>query len=197
MTIRSLVGASEGYDESRFSLINANPSVLNGSFESIATVTVGSGGATNIDFTNIPQTYAHLQVRFVSRGLTGSTDTPPTLRVNFSSPPASSLHGIRGNGTSNLAEATAFSDTYFTRTPANTALANVFGAHVIDFYDYSSTTKRKTVRAIGGFDRNGAGWVGSYSGVQVLTSGITSIRLFPFSGNWAEHTTAALYGIKE
>jgi hypothetical protein len=32
-----------------------------GDFESIATVTVGSGGSAVISFTSIPSTYAHLQ----------------------------------------------------------------------------------------------------------------------------------------
>ena len=35
------------------------------SFESIATVTVGSGGAANVEFTSIPGTYTHLQLRAI------------------------------------------------------------------------------------------------------------------------------------
>ena len=38
-----------------------------GDFESIATVTVGSGGASSIEFTSIPGTYQHLQVRGLLR----------------------------------------------------------------------------------------------------------------------------------
>ena len=34
-----------------------------GDFESIATVTIGSGGASNAEFTSIPSTYKHLQIR--------------------------------------------------------------------------------------------------------------------------------------
>ena len=34
-----------------------------GDFESIATVTVGGGGAASIEFTSIPGTYQHLQIR--------------------------------------------------------------------------------------------------------------------------------------
>ena len=36
-------------------------------FESIATVTVGSGGSSTISFTSIPGTYKHLQVRGIGR----------------------------------------------------------------------------------------------------------------------------------
>jgi hypothetical protein len=34
-----------------------------GDFESIATVSVGSGGAADVEFTSIPATYTHLQIR--------------------------------------------------------------------------------------------------------------------------------------
>jgi hypothetical protein len=37
-----------------------------GDFESIATVTVGGGGAANVEFTSIPATYTHLQLRIIS-----------------------------------------------------------------------------------------------------------------------------------
>lgn len=195
-TITVTATASNTSGNSAQGSVSATSQIL-GDYESIATVTVGSGGAATIDFTSIPQTYAHLQIRFVSRGLATATDVLPSFRVNFSAPPAGSVHGIRGNGTSNSAESIAFSDPYFARTSANNALGSVFGSHVIDLYDYSSTTKRKTVRAIGGHDRSDAGWIGAYSGVLATTSQITSIRLFPFANNWAQYTTAALYGIKE
>ena len=37
------------------------------SYESIATVSVGSGGAANAEFTSIPSTYTHLQIRCIAR----------------------------------------------------------------------------------------------------------------------------------
>jgi hypothetical protein len=36
-------------------------------FESIATTTVGAGGATTITFSSIPATYQHLQIRVLAR----------------------------------------------------------------------------------------------------------------------------------
>ena len=36
------------------------------SYESIATVTVGSGGTSEINFTSIPATYTHLQLRIIT-----------------------------------------------------------------------------------------------------------------------------------
>ena len=37
------------------------------SYESIATVSVGSGGAANVEFTSIPGTYTHLQIRAIGQ----------------------------------------------------------------------------------------------------------------------------------
>ena len=38
-----------------------------GDFESISTVSVGSGGAANVEFTSIPATYTHLQIRSLAQ----------------------------------------------------------------------------------------------------------------------------------
>jgi hypothetical protein len=39
------------------------------SYESIATVTVGGGGAATVAFTSIPATYTHLQIRGIGRSM--------------------------------------------------------------------------------------------------------------------------------
>ena len=51
---------------SRSALVG-NPVIMPGSYESIATVTVGSGGAASVEFTSIPSTYTHLQIRAIVR----------------------------------------------------------------------------------------------------------------------------------
>jgi len=38
---------------------------LIGDFESIATVSVGSGGAADVTFSSIPATFTHLQIRYI------------------------------------------------------------------------------------------------------------------------------------
>ena len=46
---------------------SVTPFAADGNYESIATVTVGSGGTSTISFTSIPQTYTHLQLRYIAR----------------------------------------------------------------------------------------------------------------------------------
>ncbi len=164
-----------------------------GDFESIATVTVGSGGASSIEFTSIPQTYQHLQIRSVSRcSDTAAVDAAVVLQINGVS--VERTHGLFGSGSA----AGAFSGTsgYAMNTLGTNALANAFAASIIDILDYASTSKNKTIRAFNGYDVSGSGgYIFVYSSLRVTTAAVTSIRL---SGgwNWLQHTTFALYGIK-
>ena len=49
------------------------------SYESIQTITVGSGGASTIVFSSIPSTYAHLQIRALNiTTATTRSSFPPT-----------------------------------------------------------------------------------------------------------------------
>ena len=54
-----------------------------GSFSSIATVTVGSGGSSTVSFISIPQTYKHLQLRGIAKGTTSYSSGTDTAYLNF------------------------------------------------------------------------------------------------------------------
>jgi hypothetical protein len=71
------------------------------SYESIATVTVGSGGAANVEFTSIPATYTHLQVRGIGRSLEANTGVDVQyLRFNSDTGSNYAWHQLVGNGSS-------------------------------------------------------------------------------------------------
>ena len=62
-------------------MLAGNPAVVLSSYDSIATVTVGSGGSSSIVFSSIPQTYKHLQIRgFVQT--TRATYPADLLKIN-------------------------------------------------------------------------------------------------------------------
>jgi len=65
-----------------------------GDFESIATVTVGSGGAASIEFASIPSTFQHLQIRFM--GLLSSSNQGVWVRFNDDSAANYSCHLLYG-----------------------------------------------------------------------------------------------------
>lgn len=166
---------------------------LFGQYESIQTITVGAGGQGAVEFTNIPGTFQHLQVRSISRcSDTAAVDAAVILQVNGVS--VERNHGLSGSGSA----AGAFSGAsgYSMNTLGANALANTFAASVIDILDYTSTSKNKTIRVLNGYDVNGSGgYIIIYSSLRVTTSAVTSLRLYG-GWNWLQHTTFALYGIK-
>jgi hypothetical protein len=168
-----------------------------GDFESIATVTVGAGGAANIEFTSIPSTYTHLQVRLIARLSTADTGGNVFLQFNSDTASNYSWHYVEGDGaTANAGASANASQILCGRTTAATATAGQFGAAVIDILDYKNTNKYKTTRTLTGSDRNGAGVVRLDSGNWRNTNAITSIKLNPSTDNFVQYSQAALYGIK-
>jgi hypothetical protein len=166
-----------------------------GDFESIATVTVGSGGASSAEFTSIPSTYQHLQVRIIARRSAGIY-RDMSMTINTSSG-MTRRHALSGDGSS----VSAGSDTAnsFGFLVLSTDTASVFAAAVVDILDYASTSKTKVLRTFTGNDRNGSGNVGIFSALYDTTSAISSIKIEPYAAGtdkFAEHSTFALYGVK-
>jgi hypothetical protein len=166
-------------------------------FNSISTVTVGSGGASTITFNSIPATYSHLQIRGVARG-SGTTSFGVLMRFNGDTASNYSSHRLDGNGTTATGGANSSVGAMYTNLmmPKSSANSNVFGAAVFDILDYSNVNKFKSVNTIFAFDTNGSGQVGLGSGNWRSTSAISSITLVPESDNFAQYSTFALYGIK-
>jgi hypothetical protein len=181
------------------SMLAGNPVFLDTAFESIATVSVGSGGAATVTFSSIPQTFTHLQVRAIARGSINTATVTADMQFNNDTGSNYGMHYILGNGTAaSVGSDIGVNRTYGLQIPGLPAIASVFGTGVIDILDYSSTSKYKTIRTLTGFDNNGSGRVLLRSGLWMSTSAISTIKLFDsdYSGNFAQYSTFALYGIK-
>ena len=161
-----------------------------GDFESIATVTVGSGGASSVSFTSIPSTYTHLQIRGNLRA-DGNTDF---MQFNGDTGANYMRHYVYGAGTSRTSGGEANAVSCYAGISAT--VANTFAPLTIDIYDYANTNKYKTTRSFSGFDQNTSWWVAMYSSCWRNTNAITSITLFAQTSNWSQYTTFALYGVK-
>lgn len=170
-----------------------------GDFESIATVTVGSGGASSIDFTSIPGTYQHLQIRLMSRAnFSFAGGLQVIIRFNSDTGNNYRWHRLHGDGASVVAAANASAGGFIgmQKSIADTTTgSSVFSGQIVDILDYASSSKTTTVRAFNGYDANGIGTVSIQSGLWTSTNSVTSIALTS-DGNWIQHTTAALYGVK-
>ena len=76
---------------------------------------------------------------------------------------------------------------------------STFGATILDFLDYTSTTKKKVYSSFTGFDNNSStnGINAVYTGYWAGTSAISSMVFQDDAGyNLSAGTTIALYGIK-
>ena len=167
-----------------------------GDFESIATVTVGSGGASSVSFTSIPNTYTHLQVRILTRSTFTDTQWPIFVQPNSDNGNNYSYHNLSGDGSSASASAASTQGLMqLGDTSAANGLASSFGVFIIDFLDYANTNKYKTSRTLYGYDLNGSGKVGMRSGLWQSTSAITSL-VFGTGSNFAQYSHFALYGIR-
>jgi hypothetical protein len=166
-----------------------NPS----SFESIATVTVGAGGASSISFSSIPATYQHLQIRYFGRNTTDN-NAAVYMTTNGDTGSNYSWHQVFGSGSS--AGTQAFASQTYMSVGQESSTSNVFDAHIVDLLDYANTNKNKTVRTLGGWEDNTQGRVFLRSGLWMNTAAISSITLTPSSSNFAQYSSFALYGIK-
>lgn len=161
-------------------------------FESIATVTVGAGGATPINFTSISSDYQHLQIRLLAKATSGAFQN---IIMRFNSDTGSNynwhiLEGV-GSGTPTSGSSVNDSSIYMLQdTSGGYAVA------VLDILDYKNTNKYTTIRCLSGADLNGSGKVHMWSGAWRNTAAITSISIAHVSNSFDQYSHFALYGIK-
>jgi len=182
------------------SFLAGNPAVVFSSYESIASVTVGSGGAANVEFTSIPATYTHLQLRF---SLIYSTSGNTPLYLNFNSDTGAnySRHSLRTDGSG--------SPSISAGGNANQSDMDIYGyivgsdtvnptVGVVDILEYKNTNIYKTIRSLvgcGGSLGANTGEINFTSNNWRNTSAITSIKI-DGDFNFAQYSYFGLYGIK-
>ncbi len=174
-------------------------------YQLIASATAGAS-TSSLDFTSIPATYTDLLLKVNGR----TTDTSQIrdyflLRFNSSASGYSRtwLTGYDGGAVTSAAGST---DTYGFCGTVNGFLsqANTFGNSEIYIPSYaSSVQKMYHADCSGGFNSTTTYMMNITNVIWNNTAAITSISLFPAngnvsspSGNWAQNSTAYLYGIK-
>lgn len=198
MSVRSVAQAGLSGVGKRPALTSAyDRSSFPGSFELISRVEVGAGGASSIEFTSIPGTYQHLQVRGITRVDTGTVQIGLSVRLNGVTSSDYAVHILYGDGsTVSAAGAASNTNPYVLETIGASATAGAFAGFVLDIVDYASTSKATTMRGFSGSDANGLGQVRLGSGLWTSTSAVTSLSLQnPSSFNFAQYSRASLYGV--
>ena len=162
-------------------------------YEAIATVTVGSGGAADIEFTSIPATYTDLVLKLSARGTRALTYE--AIKVEFNGSTANlSCKQLYGDGAAAASSSNGTQIVFDTDAANNTT--SVFGSHEIYIPNYAGSTN-KSVSIDSVMEQNGTtAYAELVAGLWADISSITSIKLLPAAANFAEHSTATLYGIK-
>jgi hypothetical protein len=161
-----------------------------GAYDALGTITVGSTAVSSVTFSGIPSGYKHLQVRGI---VLTSGATNPTWRVNEDTSGSYYGHHLWGTGAAVASNAQSGTGVFWNYNPS----ASYPSVFIMDWLDYSSTTKNKTMRTFAGSDTNGGvGEVALWSGLYTRLNPISSITLDGNGVNFTQNSHFALYGVK-
>lgn len=162
-------------------------------YNKIATVTVGAGGASSIAFSSIPNTYTDLKiVCSVKSTNNASTWTDIQVRPNGST---TSFSGktLLGYGTT----VGSNSDTNPSAGQQSAVGSNIFSSSEVYIPNYNSSTNKSwsTDSTTESNDTSSSiSWLGAY--LWSNTAAITSITLASVQHSFDQHSSFTLYGIK-
>jgi hypothetical protein len=157
----------------------------------IETVTVtAGGGAASIAFSSIPQTFTDLKLVMSLRASDAATQILLSLNGSTSNFSARYLFGdgsIPSSGT--LAR-------YVGALTPSSFTASTFGNTELYIPNYAGSTN-KSYSDDGAVENNATtGYLSFVAGLWSDTSAITSLTLTGNTGNFVQHSSASLYGIK-
>jgi hypothetical protein len=162
-------------------------------FKKIQTVTVGSGGAASIDFTSIPQTFTDLKIVMSLRS-TGTGVSTRYAAVSFNSNTSNyTYRRLYGNGSSTGSDNGSLR--IIGTIPGSTVTASVFGS--IELYVPNYTSANNKSYSCDSVEENNATGAEQdlIAGLWSNTAAITSVTLTSDVGNFAEYSSATLYGV--
>jgi hypothetical protein len=151
------------------------------------------------NFTSIPQTFTHLQLRCFGRTTNASIGAFGYIYYNLDFGNNYTQHYLQGDGSSaSSSGAVSLIGNNLVTPTGSSATSNVYNNTIVDILDYSNANKYKTNRQIGGFDNNGSGYVQMFSGLWQSTAAINLIQVSTGNSSvyWAAGTRFDLYGIQ-
>ena len=170
-------------------------------FTKIASVSVGSGGASSIDFTSIPSTYTDLQVLISARGDVSSASNADdiSIRLNNDSGANYSYRGLTGTGSTSgsfsLTGETQF--TYIAFAGSSNSTANTFGNSSVYFPNYTSSSQKSLSADVVTENNATLTYMRLNAGLWTGTAAINRMTLTIVGGNFVQYSTATLYGINK
>jgi hypothetical protein len=164
-------------------------------YSKLASVTVGSGGSSSINFIAIPQNYTDLIIFISSRNTTADGSDNMLISLNGSSSNFSGKYLFTNtNVTTSSGTDTTPSGAYNGGSTSTTA--NTFSNVSIYFPNYTSSNYKSF--SVDSVAENNATQSNLYIDAKLWSniSPISSIGFTCYAGNFAQYSTATLYGIK-
>lgn len=159
-------------------------------YKAIATVTVGSGGAADMEFTSIPGTYTDLVVKATFRG-----NGDVLLYLNNAT--FGTNGGKRLNSNGSTAESNQANNGFVSDAQYSTFTANTFGSIDIYIPNYTSTTDKSTSSDAVTENNATTAYINMVAAKFTSSAAVTSVKLSASGANtFAQYSTATLYGIK-
>lgn len=162
----------------------------------IQSVTVGSGGAASIEFGSIPQTYTDLHLVVSGRSVLAANATAIYMRFNNDTGTNYSRRRLHGNGSGTLnGSSTDNSLIMSVFLDGASSTASVFSNSSVYIPNYAGSTQ-KSVSTDSVTENNATeAYTTFQAGLWTGTAAITSITMLG-DANFAQYTSASLYGIK-
>ena len=165
-------------------------------FVKIASVTVGAGGASSIDFTSIPSTYKDLCLKVSARGDLPQVYDSIYCQVNGLTTSIYTRLTISGSGSSVGSGTSTSTKLFLGAANGKNATANTFGNAEIYFPNYAGSANKSTATDIVQETNGTEAYMYLAAGLISTTSAISSINLTLDSNLFLQYSTATLYGIK-
>lgn len=166
-------------------------------YVAIATVTVGSGGAANISFASIPQTYTDLLLKLSARSASSSAEGV-NLKINSITTNYTSRF-ISGNGSSAGSGTRTTYQGWDIASVVNysTTTSSTFAPVEVYIPNYTSSNAKSASSESAQETNATLAYMYMTAHSQTSTAAITDITLtVQDSSNFSQYTTATLYGIK-
>lgn len=170
----------------------------------IASSTVGSGGTSSIDFTNIPNSYTNLVARYSLR--TDNANAFSLTYVYLNGSQTGYIAAVQLEGTGAAVSSSAFTTTYLYADDGsgNTTTSNTFGNGELYIPNYASADDKSiSVDSVGennattAYSQLISGWWDNSAAVNRITFSTSASSLSGSTTKFMQHSTIYLYGINK
>ena len=164
-----------------------------------STVTVGAGGAANIDFSLIPSTYTDLVLKLSLRGSDANNYVNSRITFNGSGSgyTCKMLYGLGSGSAASLNNSVTNAVDFSSYGTGSNATASTFGSVDVYIPNYAgSTNKSLSVDQVS--ENNATTAIAALTaGLWSNTAAINQITITPAVGTYVQYSTATLYGISK